>query len=127
MQNRIKEIRKYYKETQKTFGEKLNVSKSTIEAMEYGKRDATDRIVADICRVFNVNEEWLRTGEGEMFRPKTRNDEIADIFEKIYEAPPDDFQVALVKEICKMNDEQIAALKEFVLNLAEEIKPKNEN
>lgn len=53
-------------------GDKIKLSQTHISSLENGARDATDRIISDICREFNVNEQWLRTGEGEMFiKPET--------------------------------------------------------
>lgn len=52
---------------QEAFGSKINLSKFSISNYEIGKRDLPDRVITDICRVFNVSETWLRTGEGEMF------------------------------------------------------------
>lgn len=52
---------------QENFGSRINLSKFAISGFENGKRQVTDRTITDICREFNVNEVWLRTGEGEMF------------------------------------------------------------
>lgn len=46
---------------------KINLSQTHISALEKGTKRITDRLIADYCRVFNISEEWLRTGEGEMF------------------------------------------------------------
>lgn len=49
------------------FGEKLKITGGAITNMEKGTRNITDRTIGDICREFNVNEEWLRYGTGEIF------------------------------------------------------------
>ncbi|GGG32623.1 hypothetical protein GCM10007425_29110 [Lysinibacillus alkalisoli] len=67
MNNRIKALRKNLNLNQGEFADKLKLSRSHISSLENGVREITERIVFDICREFNVNEEWLRTGEGEMF------------------------------------------------------------
>lgn len=68
MKERLKLIRKTLKLSQEEFGNKIGIkSKAHISSLEIGKRSITDRIVSDICREFNVNEEWLRNGIGEMF------------------------------------------------------------
>ncbi len=67
MKERLKELRKMLGLNQKSFGEPLNLTGSGIANYEQGLRRITDRTIADICRVYNVNEEWLRNGTGEMF------------------------------------------------------------
>ncbi|MBT2157051.1 helix-turn-helix domain-containing protein [Clostridioides difficile] len=49
----------------KDFGSKVKLSRSQISCYEKGIRDATDRSIKDICREFDINENWLRFGEGE--------------------------------------------------------------
>lgn len=66
MRNRIRELRQYLKLSQETFGERINVSKPSISAYERGEREPTERVIADICRVYSISETWLRTGEGHM-------------------------------------------------------------
>ena len=64
---RLKILRKELKLTQIDFGGRIAVSQGHLTAMENGKRDVTDKTLKVICMEFHVNEEWLRTGEGEMF------------------------------------------------------------
>lgn len=59
------------------FAEQIKVDQSYITQLVNGKRNPSDRTIADICREFHVNEDWLRTGEGEMFIQLTRDQEIA--------------------------------------------------
>lgn len=68
MNNRLKEIRSELNLSQEEFGEKIGIkSRAHISALENGKRTITDRIVSDVCREFNVNEDWLRSGLEPMF------------------------------------------------------------
>ena len=53
--------------TTRKFGEKLNITGGAVTNMEKGTRNITDRTISDICREFNVNEEWLRNGKGDVF------------------------------------------------------------
>ena len=69
MNERIKFIRKSLKLDQTAFGLKINISRSQVSNLESGSRTITDRIIADICREYGVNEEWLRTGKGSMTAP----------------------------------------------------------
>lgn len=67
--DRIKDIRKHFKLTMEKFGNKLGVTKMTISRLESGSNNLTKQMTKSICREFNVNEDWLRTGNGEMFAP----------------------------------------------------------
>ena len=67
MNERLKIIRLKLKLTQDDFAKKIGIKQAAISAIEKGIRNVTDRIINDICREFNVNEEWLRNGTGEMF------------------------------------------------------------
>lgn len=69
MNDRIRKLRKYLDLTQKDFGNRIGVKGNTIATYESGRNEPIDSVISLICREFNVNEKWLRTGEGEMFRP----------------------------------------------------------
>lgn len=69
MNERIKQLRKTLGLTLDKFGEKIGVGKSAISKIERGENGVSDQMLKSICREFNVREEWLRTGEGEMFVP----------------------------------------------------------
>lgn len=66
MQERLKKIREYFDMTQSEFAKKLGIGQSTLAMMEVSKRDISDRHIKTICAICNINERWLRTGEGEM-------------------------------------------------------------
>ena len=67
MIERLKGLRKLKNLTQKEFGEKIGITGATISAIEQGKRTLTERNIVFICERFNINEEWLRYGTGDMF------------------------------------------------------------
>mgnify|MGYP000890491808 FL=1 len=80
MNERIKELRKTLSLTQKEFGKRLGVTDGAISFIEKGERNLTDQMILAISKEFNVNETWIRTGEGEMFS-KVKNvlvDELVD-------------------------------------------------
>lgn len=76
MNERIKELRTVLKLTQEEFGSKIGSARNTIANYETGNRNPSNAVVVAICREFKVNEEWLRTGQGEMFLKLDREDEI---------------------------------------------------
>lgn len=64
---RVQEVRKSLKLSQPAFGDQLGLSKDMVANIEYGRVELKDHVIKLICSEFNVNEHWLRTGEGEMF------------------------------------------------------------
>ena len=64
---RVKMARKALNLTQIEFGDKVGISQGHLTSIESGKRTVTDKSVIAICATFGINEEWLRTGTGEMF------------------------------------------------------------
>lgn len=76
---RIRVLRKSLGLTQTQFGAKIALKQTVIGQIENNQSPATPRTVRDICREFNVNEEWLSTGNGEMFREGTEDDAMAAI------------------------------------------------
>lgn len=75
---RIKLVRKEHNLTQEKFAERIHTSRSNLGNIETDTFAVQDRILFEICREFDVNREWLETGEGPMFREKSREEEIAE-------------------------------------------------
>lgn len=69
MNRRIKKIRRDADLTQAAFAARIGMKQNSIALIESGKRNISDQAILSICREFGVNEEWLRTGEGEMYKP----------------------------------------------------------
>lgn len=70
MNNRIKKVRKALDLTQQQFADSIGVKRNTVATYELGRSEPSNAAISLICKTFSVNEEWLRTGEGEMFAPK---------------------------------------------------------
>lgn len=73
---RLREVRRTLNMTQQAFADKLGVKRNTVGQWECGINALTDQTIFSICREFNVNEEWLRTGNGEMFVEETPDEEF---------------------------------------------------
>lgn len=119
MKDRIKEIRKYFHLNQTDFGAKVGVKGNTIGNYEIGLRSPSDAVIFSICREFGVNEGWLRTGEGEMLVPKSRNDQLAAFFADILDADDGDFIRSFCSALASLNKEQlhkVAEVSEMVMN-----------
>lgn len=70
MHERIKKLRRYFNLTQQEFADKLHIKRGSVATFERGNSDPSDAAVVLICKTFNVNETWLRTGKGGMFAPE---------------------------------------------------------
>ena len=103
------------------FAQKLSVSQAYISQLCSGTKTPSDRTIADICREFDVNEHWLRTGEGEMFIQKSRSDEIAAFVGDILRDDCD-FRQKFISVLARMTTDEWKLLERKVLELADEIK-----
>ena len=117
--DRIKEARKSLGLTQDKFGERLGVGRSAISNIEAGSRGVTDQLRLSVCREFNVNEDWLRTGEGSMFSEPDEDEEITKFLGDILSGQPD-FRRRLVSVLSRMTPDEWALLEAKIRELAEE-------
>lgn len=89
MNTRIKAVRKTLGLTLDKFGERLGISNSACSALETGKNKPSEQTIRAICREFGVNEIWLRTGAGEMFRPEEESEELTRNLKRLMNGRPD--------------------------------------
>ena len=71
MNRRLSELRMALNLSMEKFGSRIGITRSAISKMESGSSGLSEQTILSICREFNVNEEWLRNGEGEMFAQST--------------------------------------------------------
>lgn len=113
MNDRIKELRKAMNLSQEKFGELLGITKSGVSDIESGRRKVTDQHV--IMLVNNgVNEEWLRTGKGSMFVPKSKDEEIAEMLADIQKSGEDSFRHRLASASARLDDDGWNKLEELI-------------
>lgn len=120
MNTRIKAVRAHVKLSQADFGAKINVSQNYIWMIEKGERIPSDRTIADICREFNVNENWLRTGEGEMMQKLTRNQEIAEFMGRVMNEPDDAPRKRFISIISKLDVDEWRLLAEIAKKMSQD-------
>lgn len=119
MKNRVKELRKSLGLSQESFGEKLGVTKSSVSNMESGRFNVTDTIVKLICKEFNVNEYWLRDGEGPMFRPvKSVDNELSIEIAKLINSD-DAFTKQCVLQYLKLSEKSKELFKNFLVSVVD--------
>ncbi len=103
MNERIKQLRKELGLTLEKFGEKIGVSRSAMGNIENGVRGVTDQMFKSICREFNVREEWLRTGEGEMFVQMSYDSEIISFIQSV-QKDDNSFKKKFLKMLASLDD-----------------------
>lgn len=106
MHERIKKLRKTLDLTQREFGERIGVKPNTIATYEIGRNEPIDAVISLICREFNVNETWLRTGEGDMFVKQSRDDELKAAVNKLLSGESSDFKSRLVNVLSSLSEDQ---------------------
>ncbi len=121
MGTRIKQIRKTAGLTQQKFAEQIGLKRNTVGNYEINLITPSDRTITDICREFNVNEIWLRTGEGEMLIPRSRADEISAFVGDILRGEPD-FRQKFISVLARMTTDEWKILEEKITEISEEIK-----
>jgi len=113
---RIKEIRDSLNLTQEEFGKRIGSARNTIANYENGNRNPSNSVLMSICREFNVNETWLRTGEGEIFNPLTRNQIITDFAGDLIKEDGT-FRKRLIEALAKMDEPGWIALEKLANEL----------
>ena len=109
MNERIKELRKVLKLTQQEFADALNIKRGAVANYEIGRNAPIDAVVSLICKTFNVNEEWLRSGAGDMF----------------LELPEEDEEAAYVSELLEDSDNDLYKLIKEIMHTYHDLTPKS--
>lgn len=111
MNERIQQIIESLGIKKAEFAKRLNVSAPFASELCSGAKKPSDRTIADICRQFNVSETWLRTGEGEMFAKRTREEELGDFITDVLKDEPDSFRCRIVAVLAKLTPSDWEAIE----------------
>ena len=105
MKNRIKELRESLGKSQSELAKDLGLSRNYISLVENGNRNLSEQSQKVLCTLYNVNEEWLKSGTGEMFCQIDKNDEISKLFGEVIKEDDGDFKRRLVNALAKLDDD----------------------
>ena len=111
---RIKTLRKELKMSQDVFAEKLGLTKNYISLVENGNRNLSEQSIKVLCSILNVNEEWLRTGNGEMLNPKSKDVLISEMVADIQTSGESNFKYRLVSALSKLNESDWESLEKLI-------------
>lgn len=112
LNERIKKLRRNLDLTQQEFADRIGIKRGAIANYEIGRNTPADSVVSLICREFNVSEEWLRTGEGDMFLPADRNADIARLTKQLLNEESDSFKNRLISILSNLTVEEWKFLEE---------------
>ena len=115
MNERLKKLRKTLDLTQQELANKIGIARGNIGAYEVGKNAPSDAVISLICKQFNVDENWLRTGEGEMFIKQTRDEQIASFIGTIQSNEDDSFKKRFVSMLSALDESDWEVLEKMVL------------
>ena len=121
MNERIKKLRQALNLSQDEFGKRLGVTRGAITNIELNKVEPKPLFVDLICREFNASENWIRTGEGEMFVEKTESEELAAFFGDLLKDEPD-FRHRLIAAMSRLTLDEWKVLEKLAKETVEGIK-----
>ena len=108
--------------TQQAFADKLGVKRNTVGQWECGVNPLTDQTVISICREFNINENWLRTGEGgddNMFIEAPRDEQISKFVGELLKEEEDSFKKRFISMLAALDESDWESLQKMVELLQE--------
>lgn len=116
---RVRTLRKELSLTQSDFGKRVGVGKTAISKIEKNENSLTDRMFNSICREFNVNEDWLRSGDGDMFLPF--EDDVAEMVSQLLEVsnPFYDLILDMMVSFNELDDKGKQAICDYTALLTE--------
>lgn len=121
MNERIKQVRKLKNLSQSAFGEPFGASRDMINNVENGRAAVSDMMIAAICRTYNVDEVWLRTGAGEPFPVKSRKDVLDEYIGQLSEGKRSDIEQMLIELMAETTVDEWAALANVFKKLADKM------
>lgn len=120
--DRIQIILEQSKMTKTAFGEALKVSQQYISKL-IKTGNPSDRLIEDICEKIlidgkKIDENWLRTGEGEMFLTLDRKEEIAQLTAELFKSEKNSFKTRLIMSLSRLSKDELAVLEKISEDLA---------
>ena len=118
--SRIRKVRRELDLTQQKFADKIGTTANVLTNYETERRNPSSSVINNICKTFNVREEWLRTGDGEVFVEMSRDEQIATFIGRIQMEDGDSFKKRLIAVLSEMTEDQWEMLAEMAQKLAGE-------
>ena len=119
---RFRRLREAKGLSQEDFASGAHRTRSEIKNIEYGKTTPKEEVITSVCAAYNVSEIWLRSGEGEMFQPVSRDEEIAAFMGDVMRGETPDFRRRFISVLARLDVSEWELLEKMALKLAEECK-----
>lgn len=103
MKDRIKTVRAGSHKNQTEFGALMGVSKSAVQKWESGENVPTSAVLSLMAQKFGVSETWLRTGVGEPYEVRTREEEMGDLLGSLMKDSPESFRSRLITALLRFD------------------------
>ena len=118
--NRVAELRKVLNLSMEKFGNKIGITRNSINAIEKGRNNPSEQTIMLICKAYNVSPLWLKEGVGDMFLdfPKTELDRIAQDYAL------DETDKILIETFLESSESDRKAIKNFLQTFAKKIEQK---
>ena len=118
MKDRIRKLRRGMDLTQQEFASKIGTTANVLTNYETGRRNPSASVINNICKTFNVNEEWLREGTGEMFMELDVEDQLMAWAGKVLGGQDSKFKKRFVTMLMSLSDSEWEFLEKKAKELA---------
>ncbi|EOS63352.1 hypothetical protein C814_00826 [Anaerotruncus sp. G3(2012)] len=112
---RIRKVRKDLGLTQQEFAGRIGTTANVLTNYETGRRNPSASAFNNICKTFNISEEWLRIEDGEVFlpTPETSIDQLVKEFHL------GDMEKQIILEFVQLDDKDRKGVIEYIRRLAQ--------
>ena len=103
--------------TQEAFGSPLGLTRANIANIEAGRISVTERVVLGLCDKYNVDENWLRNGIGDVFMELSREEYIAEFIGRVLKDKEDSFKKRYIEMLSKLDEDGWEALEKVAITM----------
>lgn len=114
LNTRVKQLRNMLDMSQSAFARRLGITAAGISKIENGNRSLTVQMLLMICKEFNINENWLRYGEGEIFKQKLPDN--LEQLSQLYHL--DELDQKIIFEYIRLDEAKRSIIKEYIMKIA---------
>lgn len=118
MNERLRKLRKALDLTQQEFADRIGIKRNSFANYETARNTPIDAIIVSICREFNVNEDWLKNGIGDMFLPTDRNADIEKLAKQLLSEESDSFKNRFITMLANLTVDEWEFLERIAMELS---------
>jgi transcriptional regulator with XRE-family HTH domain len=117
LNERIREVRKKNNLTMEKFGERISISKVSVSRLESGINNPSEQTISLICKEFNVDENWLRTGSGDMCPASDRQKDISNAVNRLMSGESESFKSRFINMLSGLSENEWEILERKAIEL----------